>query len=88
MAAALRMVQNGATPTVAKPLTSFGNGVYEIKANSTGDTFRVVYLIKLKKGVYVLDAFKKKSKSGKALSKEDSDRIKQRIKNAKQADRG
>lgn len=85
---ALRQVQNGLTPTISRPLTSFGSGVYEIKSDSDGDAYRVAYLLKLKDGVYVLDAFMKKSKSGRKIPREIENRLKQRIKDAKTKDRG
>lgn len=84
---ALRMVQNGATPRIAKPITGFGSGVYELKVNTSGDTYRVVYLVKMKKGVYVADAFQKKSKTGRVLAKEDRERLRLRVKQAQQRDR-
>jgi|SRR5690348_5144960 len=51
---ALRLVQNGEMPEIAKPLTGLGRGVYELKDNADRRTFRVVYVVKLKKGVYVV----------------------------------
>lgn len=84
---AIRQVQNGLTPDIAKPLSAFGAGVFELRANAQGDTFRVVYLIKLKNGIYILDAFKKKSKTGKKISLEDKARLEQRIKDAQRHDR-
>lgn len=83
---ALRLVQNGLTPDNAVPLTGLGSGVFELKDNARGDTYRVVYLIKLRKGVYVLDAFMKKSKSGRALPREIRARLQQRIIDARRQD--
>jgi phage-related protein len=83
---ALRQVQNGLTPEIAKPLTEFGSGVYELRQRNDGNTYRVVYLIKLKSGVYVLDAFMKKSTSGKSIPKGIKTRIQARIAEAKQKD--
>lgn len=83
----LRQVQNGSTPDFASPLPSLGAGLFELKADSDGDTYRVVYVIKLKKGVYVLDAFKKKSKSGKAIPREILARLKRRAKEAREYDK-
>ncbi|MFM2129986.1 MAG: hypothetical protein RL477_1532 [Pseudomonadota bacterium] len=83
---ALRLVQNGLTPDNAVPLAGLGTGVYELKDNARGDTYRVVYLIKLRKGVYVIDAFMKKSKSGRALPREIAARLQQRIREARRQD--
>lgn len=80
---ALRQVQNGLTPEIAKPLSGVGAGVYELKANARGDTFRVVYLLKLKTAVYVIDAFQKKSKRGSQTPKEVRERLKSRIAEAR-----
>lgn len=83
---ALRMVQNGQTPDIAVPLTQFGSGVFELKDKHDGESYRAVYAVKLKRGVYVLDAFHKKSKSGKAIPKEIKQRIEARLKCAKDQD--
>jgi phage-related protein len=80
---ALRQIQNGLTPELAKPLKGFGSGVYELRANAKGDTYRVVYLIKLKRAMYVVDAFQKKSKRGKQTPKEIAERLKKRIAEAR-----
>jgi len=84
----LRLVQNGETPPIAKPLTAHGAGVFELKADAGKDTFRVVYVVKLVKAVYVLDAFMKKSKSGKAMPREIVNRIRERLKRAHALDAG
>jgi hypothetical protein len=49
-------------------------------------TFRVVYLLKLKKAVYVIDAFQKKSKRGSQTPKEIRERLKRRIAEARRHD--
>lgn len=79
----LRQVQNGLMPEIAKPLSGLGSGVYELKANARGDTFRVVFLLKLKRAVYVIDAFQKKSKRGSQTPKEVRERLKRRIAEAR-----
>jgi phage-related protein len=86
LGAGLRQVQNGETPAIAAPLTSYGAGVYELHCKHAGESYRAVYAIKLKKGIYVLDAFHKKSKSGKAIPKEIKERIERRLKDAKRND--
>ena len=83
---ALREVQKGETPLGAMPLKQFGAGVYELKESHSGDAYRGVYVVKLKSAVFVLHAFKKKSKSGKAMPREDIDVIEQRLKRAKEMD--
>jgi phage-related protein len=83
---ALREVQRGETPPDAAPLTQFGSGVYELKESYDGNAFRSVYIVKLKSAVFVLHAFKKKSKSGKAMPREDVAVIEQRLKRAREMD--
>jgi phage-related protein len=86
LGAGLRQVQNGEPPAVAAPLTSIGAGVYELRCRHAGESYRAVYVIKLKKGIYVLDAFHKKSKSGKAIPREIKGRIDRRLRDAKRYD--
>lgn len=83
---ALREVQKGETPLGAVPLTQFGSGVYELKESHDGDAYRGVYAVKLKSAVFVLHVFKKKSKSGKAMPREDIALIEQRLKRARELD--
>lgn len=61
---ALQFAQAGTKHPSAKPLHGFGGaGVLEIVENFAGDAFRVVYTVRFVEAVYVLHAFKKKSKS-------------------------
>ena len=83
----LREVQKGVTPSVARPLKQSGSGVFELRESFSGDAFRAVYAVKLEKAVYVLHAFKKKSKSGIAMPREDIALIGQRLKRARGIDR-
>lgn len=84
---ALREVQKGVTPRMAKPLKQFGSGVFELRESYVGDAFRTVYTVRLEKMVYVLHALKKKSKSGIALPREDVALIERRLKRAREIDR-
>jgi phage-related protein len=83
---ALRLVQNGQAPVIAKSLKGYGFGAYELRENGPGKTFRVVYLLKLEKGIYVIDAFVKKSKTGSKVPKEIRERIEQCIRLAREMD--
>jgi phage-related protein len=63
----LRRIQYGQTPEGIKPLAQLGKGivgVQEIRIDCDKETYRVVYVARLVKGVYVLHAFHKKSKTG------------------------
>lgn len=84
----LRLVQNGETPGFAKPLKGLGAGVYELKADAGGDTYRTVYLVKLRSAVYVIDAFQKKSRRRSKTPREVRERLEIRIKWARKMDDG
>jgi phage-related protein len=85
----LYQVQTGSSVfPPAKPLNHGllkGLGIYELAADYDGDTYRAVYTIKLDGLVYVLHAFKKKSKSGIATPQHDIELIRSRYLDAVQA---
>ena len=67
----------------AKPLKGFkGAGVLEIVEDYRGDTYRAVYTVRFAEAVYVLHAFKKKSKSGIKTPQHELDLIGKRLKTA------
>ena len=81
----LRMVQFGLTPFNAKPMTGFSSdGVFEIRENDFGDTYRAVYAVKISDCLYVLHVFKKKSTQGDNTPKIEMDAIQSRLKDARQ----
>jgi phage-related protein len=82
----LRLVQQGKPVTDAKALTMFGVGVIELREGFDGNAFRTVYVVSLRKAIYVLHAFMKKSKSGIALPKPDAALIELRLKRARALD--
>ena len=75
----LFLVQTGQHPPSAKPLKGFGAGVLELIENFDGDTYRTVYAARFRAAVYVLHAFKKKSKRGSQTPKTDIDLIRRRL---------
>jgi phage-related protein len=77
---ALFIVQLGGTPPSAKPLKGLRAGVFELRDDHRGDTFRAVYAVKIGDAVHVLHAFKKKSTSGIATPKSDIGIIEKRLK--------
>jgi phage-related protein len=80
---ALYLAQSGEKHRDAKPLKGFGGAsVLEIVEDFETDTYRAVYTVRLRSGVYVLHAFQKKSKHGIKTSKRDLDLIAQRLKEA------
>lgn len=76
---ALDLVQAGVKViAAAKPLTEGklkGLGFVELRDDHDSDTYRAIYTTKIGDVVYVLPAFKKKSKSGIAMPKADIDLI-------------
>lgn len=67
----------------ARPmLGSHLRGVIEI-ADYDGETYRAMYTAKLGRAVYVLHAFQKKSKRGRATPQRDLDLIVRRLKDAR-----
>lgn len=79
----LDRIQRGKNPLNFDSLSGIGSGVMEIKTNHASDTYRTIYVAKFEEAIYVLDAFKKKSPSGKRLPKNIRERIKQRYKDVK-----
>ena len=62
----------------AKPLAEGkfkGLGILELRDDHDSDTYRAIYTTRIGDVVYVLHAFKKKSKSGIAMPKADVDLI-------------
>ena len=81
---ALWDAQLGREAPYAKPLRGFGGaGVLEIVDDFDGDTYRAVYTVRFAGAVYVLHAFKKKSRRGIATPKAELGLIEQRLKRAK-----
>ncbi|MET0688321.1 MAG: type II toxin-antitoxin system RelE/ParE family toxin [Methyloceanibacter sp.] len=81
---ALTVAAEGQKADTAKPLKGFGSGVFEIVVRDRGDTFRVVYVLRLDDAIWVIHAFQKKSKSGIATPKPEIDLIKARLKRLKE----
>jgi phage-related protein len=82
MGFAIYQAQTGGKHVNAKPLHGFGTGVLEMVSDHRGDTFRVVYTVRLAGRVYLLHAFQKKSKTGIATPKADMELVRRRLKRA------
>ncbi len=54
-------LQNGLLPDNFKPMSIVGSAVAEIRIWDEAGTFRVLYVAKFEKAVYVLHCFQKKS---------------------------
>lgn len=77
---ALEMARNRRTHPDAKALKGYGGvSVQEVKADADGDTFRLMYLVKVGDALYVLLVIKKKSTSGIGLDKQDERTLEARI---------
>ena len=66
----LNQVQHGGDPDDWKPLNTVGQGVREIRIREASGAFRVIFVAKFVKAVYVLHCFHKKTKQ---TSKADID---------------
>lgn len=82
----LFLAQTGEHPPSAKPFKGVGGGVVELIEYHDGDTYRAVYTVRLATAVYVLHAFKKKSKQGIKTPPRDVELIKKRLKVAEEHD--
>lgn len=78
----LFLAQTGQHPPSAKPLKGLGSGTVELVEDFDGDSYRVVYTVRFGEAVYVLHAFKKKSKRGIKTPQGDIDLVKRRLKDA------
>lgn len=82
---ALYLAQRGSVHAHAKVLKGFGDaGVLEVVSSNDGDAYRTVYTVRFTKAIYVLHAFKKKSKTGIATPKAEIDLVRKRLKQAKE----
>lgn len=75
----LFLAQTGQHPPSAKLLRGLGSGTVELVEDFVGDTYRAVYTVHFSMAVYVLHAFKKKSKQGRKTPQSDVDLIKRRL---------
>ena len=71
----LRRVQQGLEPNDWKPITTVGVGVKEIRVH-TDLEHRVLYVAKFNEGIYVLDAFEKRTRN---TNKRDTDLARERF---------
>lgn len=85
---ALRFAQQGGKHPDAKPLKGFGGaGVLEVVVDYDGDTYRLVYTVRLQERIYVLHAFQKKARQGISTPKHEIDLIRSRLKQAEEIHR-
>lgn len=85
MGYALYLAQLGRTHLTAKPLKGFGGaGVVELVESDEHGTYRAVYTVKFADTVYVLHAFRKKSKKGIKTPREEIEMVRRRLKVAEE----
>lgn len=61
------LVQRGEDPEDWKPMRTVGSGVREIRVWSDDGAFRVIYVAKFARAIYVLHCFQKKSQKTNLL---------------------
>jgi phage-related protein len=81
---ALTAVADGGHPSIAKPLTGLASGLMELALRHRGDAFRVVYALQIGADIWVIHAFQKKSKSGIATPRQETDLVRERLKRLKE----
>lgn len=73
----LNKVQNGIDPDDFKPMSTIGNGAYEIRIrDDANNQFRVIYIAKFEESIYVLHSFHKTTEQ---TSKRDIDLARSRL---------
>jgi phage-related protein len=78
----LFLAQTGQHPPSAKVLKGLGSGTVELVEDFDGDAYRAVYTVRFDDAIYVLHAFKKKSKRGIQTPARDVELIRRRLRDA------
>jgi phage-related protein len=81
---ALTIAAEGGKSDKAKPFKG-EDGVFEITLRHCGDAFRILYSVKVGADIWVIHAFKKKSKSGIKTPPKEIAIITKRLKQLKEA---
>lgn len=76
---ALTIAAEGGKADIAKPLKGFGSGVLEIAVRYRTDAWRVVYVTEVASQLWVIHAFRKKSKTGIKTPKAEIDLVRNRL---------
>lgn len=84
-AQALSIAARGGNADTAKPFKGVDGGVFEIALRHGGDAFRVIYAVQIGAALWVIHAFKKKSKTGIKTPQIEVDLIRERLKRLKEA---
>jgi len=81
---ALAVAREGEKADTAKPLRGLGAGVFEIVLPYQTDAYRAIYAVQLDTNIWVIHAFKKKSKYKRDTPKQGMDLIRERLKRLKE----
>ena len=76
---ALTIAAEGGKADIAKPLKGLGPGVLEIAVRHRTDAWRVVYVTEIADRLWVIHAFRKKSKTGIGTPKAEIDLVRNRL---------
>ena len=76
---ALTIAAEGGKADIAKPLKGIGPGILEIAIRYRTDAWRVVYVTEVAGQMWVIHAFRKKSKTGIKTPKAEIDLVKARL---------
>jgi phage-related protein len=85
MRRALTVAAEGGKADKAKPLKGVEGGVFEIALAHRGEAYRVIYAVRIGDAVWVIHAFRKKSKTGIKTPHKEVDLIRDRLKRLKEA---
>lgn len=84
MGAAIRTAQQGGMSADAEPMKGDLRDVVEVRDHDETGIYRLMYTTRIGDVVYVLDFFQKKGAAGGATPKVDLDRIRLRLKRARE----
>jgi phage-related protein len=76
---ALYAAQLGERSAKVKPLHGLGGQVMEIAPYDASGTYRAIYTVSIGEAIYVIHAFRKKSKAGIATPKPEMELIRRRL---------
>ncbi len=76
---ALTIAAEGGKADIVKPLKGLGPGVMEIAVRYRTDAWRVVYVMEVAGRLWVIHAFRKKSKTGTKTPKAEIDLVRDRL---------
>src|SRR3954465_11596056 len=77
---ALTIAAEGGKDDTAKPFKGVEGGVFESALKHRGDAYRAIYAVQIGADLWVIHAFKKKSKSGIKTPRHEVDLIRERLK--------